>query len=235
VPPMQASSARRITRSAGSSSMAAVASVATVFGLVTSDPASPPDSTEPDSEPRATTTHASYPIGWIHRHPRRLPAADAGWSARAMMSSLSTTARKRPTDVESGWNPAATLPPRRDPHRPCQTRNSGYLRNAERADWFRIATRLALDVTPWKPRRASLAPATSCVSMLKTPNPGVDSRCLERVATLAAEQHAHHSTTEPSWLDCRAREPKLTLPTLLLSPAASTQAPTPPAAFAAAD
>ena len=45
-----------------------------------------------------------------------------------------------PADVGFGWNPAATLPPRLDPHRPCQTRDSWYHRNAERADWFRIAT-----------------------------------------------------------------------------------------------
>lgn len=36
--------------------------------------------------------------------------------------------RKRPVDVGFGWNPVVTLPPRRDPHRPCQTRNSEYLR-----------------------------------------------------------------------------------------------------------
>lgn len=54
---------------------------------------------------------------------------------------LCPAAWKRPVDAESGWNPAATLPPRRDPHRPCQTRDSGYLRNAERADWFRDVTR----------------------------------------------------------------------------------------------
>jgi hypothetical protein len=106
--------------------------------------------------------------------------------------------RKRPADVGSGRNPAATLPSRRDPHRPCQTRDSRYLRNAERADWPCIATRLTPDDAPRKPRRVSPAPATSRVSMLRTSNLGVDSRRAERVATLVAEQHASRSTTEPN-------------------------------------
>jgi hypothetical protein len=79
-----------------------------------------------------------------------------------------------------------------------------------------------------------MAPETSRVSALRTSNPGVDSRCLERVATLVAEQHADRWTTEPSWPDCGPREPKLALSTLLLHPAASTRAPTPPAAHATA-
>jgi hypothetical protein len=137
--------------------------------------------------------------------------------------------------VGSSWNPAATLPPRRDPHRPCQTRDSGYLRNAERADWFRIATRVAPDDAPRRSRRTTLVPATSRVSVLRTSNPGVDSRCLERVATLVAEQHADRSTTEPSGPDRGPREPRLARSTLLLHPAASTRTPTPPAAYATAD
>lgn len=62
-------------------------------------------------------------------------------------------------DVRFGWNPAATLPPRLDPHRPCQTRDSRYHRNAERADWLRIATQTLRAMhhenpegSSWRPR-----------------------------------------------------------------------------------
>jgi hypothetical protein len=72
------------------------AGVATVVRLSASDPASPPDSTQPDYEPPATTTHAPYPIGWIHRHRQRLPAVDASSSAQAMMSSLSIHSPETP-------------------------------------------------------------------------------------------------------------------------------------------
>jgi len=137
--------------------------------------------------------------------------------------------------VGSGWNPAAAFPPRRDPHRPCQTRDSGYLRNAERADWFRIAARLAPDDAPRRSRKISMAPGTSRVSLLRITNLGVDSRCHERVATFVAEQHADRSTTEPSWPDCGPREPRLALSALLHHPAASTRTPTPPVAYATAD
>jgi len=110
---------------------------------------------------------------------------------------LRTTAWKRPTDVGSSRNPAATLPPRRDPYRPYQTRDSGYLRNAERADWSHYATRLAPDETPRKPRRASSAPATSHVSPVGTSNLGVGSRRIAGVATFGADQRANRCTTEP--------------------------------------
>jgi hypothetical protein len=111
---------------------------------------------------------------------------------------LRSAARKRPADAGYSWSSIATLPPRRDPHRPCQTRDSGYLRNATRADWLRNATRFAPGAAPRKPRRASPAPATSHALTLRTSNLGVDSRRSEGVATLVAEQHANHSTTEPS-------------------------------------
>ena len=73
-----------------------------------SDPASPPDSTEPDYAPPATTTHALYPIGWIHRRRQRLPAFDASSSAQAMMPSLSVRSR----NARPMWGPAGTLPQR---------------------------------------------------------------------------------------------------------------------------
>jgi hypothetical protein len=163
-----------------------------------SDPASPPDPTGPDLGTRAMTTSAQYPIGWIHQRRRRLPAVDIGSSAEAMFHHLRSAARKRPADAGCDWSSIATLPPRHDPHRPCQTRDSGYLRNAARADWFRNATRLTPGAAPRRPRRASPAPATSHVSPLRTSNSGVDSRRIEGVATPVAEQHANHSTTEPS-------------------------------------
>jgi hypothetical protein len=110
---------------------------------------------------RRRQTPAQYPIGWIHQHLRRLPVFGAGSSAEAKEPSLLVCSPECPADVGSSWNPAATLPPRLDSHRPCQTRDSRYHRNAEHADWFRIATRFAPDDTPEKPRRASQAPATS--------------------------------------------------------------------------
>jgi hypothetical protein len=141
---------------------------------------------------------AQYPIGWIHRHRQRLPAVGTGSSAEATMPSPSIRSPECPAHARSGWNPAATSPPQRDPHRPCQTRDSRYYRDATHADWSRIATRLAPGDAPWRPRRASLAPAARHVSKLGNPNVGVDSRRSERVATLVAEQHASVPRRRPS-------------------------------------
>jgi len=69
------------------------------------------------------------------------PPSTSAFQRKRCCHHLRPSAWKRPADAGSGWNPAATLPPRRDPHRPSQTRDSGYLRNAERADWSRDATR----------------------------------------------------------------------------------------------
>jgi hypothetical protein len=138
---------------------------------------------------RRRQTPAQYPIGWIHQHLRRLPVFGAGSSAEAKEPSPGFGSPECPADVGSGWNSAATLPPRLDPHRPCQTRDSRYHRNAEHADWSRIATRIASDDAPEKPRRASPAPATPHERPPKTSNIGVDSRRIERVSTPFAEQH----------------------------------------------
>jgi hypothetical protein len=58
-----------------------------------------------------------------------------------------------------------------EPHRPCQTGDSRYHRNAERAEGFRIAIRFALGKTPRNPRRASPAPATPYEKSPKKPTP----------------------------------------------------------------
>jgi hypothetical protein len=134
--------------------------------------------------------------------------------------------------VGSGWNPAATSPPRRDPHRPCQSRDPRYHRNAEHADWFRIATRIASDDAPEKPRRASPAPATPHEITPKTSNVGVDSRRIERVATPVAEQHVtarRRNRAPPGHGSCGSRP---ALSDHQPCSAASTQAPTPTVACA---
>jgi len=112
--------------------------------------------------------------------------------------SLLIRSPESPVDVRSARNPAVTLPPRLDPYRPCQTRDSWYHRNAERADWFRIATSFASGDAPRKPRRTSPAPATSRKTSLRAFDTGVDSRCIERVATLFAEQHVTARRRRPN-------------------------------------
>jgi hypothetical protein len=72
----------------------------------TSDPVSPPDSTDPSYAPRETITHAPYPIGWIHRHRRQLPAVDTGSSARTKMSSFDP----QPENARPMCGSAGTLP-----------------------------------------------------------------------------------------------------------------------------
>ena len=141
---------------------------------------------------------------------------------------------KRPVDVGFGWNPAATLPSRRDPPRPCQTRDSGYLRNE--------ACRLALHRNTVDSRRCTT----------ETPKGLPGARNLTRI--IAEDPTSAWTPGAPSVLphslrnsmlagrrrnrtlpDCGLCEPKLTLPALLLRPAASTQAPTPTVATRIAD
>ena len=173
---MRASRSRRATGSADSSSTPTGAGVATVVRLAASDSASPPDSTAPDYDPPATTTHAQYPIGWIHRHRQRLPAVDASSSAQAMMSSLSI----RSGNARLMWGSAGTLPQRcrhdaipPDPARQETPDTFG----TKRADWPCIATRWTPDDAPRKPRRVSPAPATSRVSLLRIqPRRGLPAR-----------------------------------------------------------
>jgi hypothetical protein len=90
------------------------------------------------------------------------PAVDSRWRRLVSGSEKPSPLIRSPecpADVGFGWNPAATLPPRLDPHRPCQTRDSWYPRNAERADWFRIATHTLRTMhhedpegSPWRPQ-----------------------------------------------------------------------------------
>jgi hypothetical protein len=200
---MQTLRSRRVEGSTSSSTTVASRRCCHRCETTASETAFPVDPTGPGHEARTTTTPTQYPIGWIHRHRRRLPAVSVGSSAEATMPSPSIRSPECPADVRSGWNPAATLPPQRDPHRPCQTRDSRYCRDAKHADWSRITTRLAPGDAPWRPRRASLAPATSHVSMLGNPNGGVDSRRSERVATLVAEQHANVPRRRPSSAESR--------------------------------
>lgn len=187
---MRAPRSRRVEGSAGPSSMARHAGVSTVVN----DPPQRPPLSRPDwPRPRSSgdgDSPAQYPIGWIHRHRQQFPTGGAGSSAEACMPSPLIRSPECPADAGFVESSAATLPPRHDLHRPYQTRDSGYLRSAERAEWSPIAIQFASGKAPWKPRRASRAPATSCVAVLRTSNTGVDSRRTERVATPVAEQHA---------------------------------------------
>lgn len=173
----------------------------------------PPDPTGPSRFAWATTNLRSVPYRLDTPAPTTVARRQRRLVSESDESSLLIHSSECPADVESDRNPAATLPPRFEPHRPCQTGDSRYHRNAVRADWFRIAKQFASGCTPKNPRRASPTPATPHDTSPRTSYISVNSRRIERVSTLAAEQRARplgdEDQTLPSYGSCGSK-PALT-------------------------
>lgn len=210
---MQAPRSRRAAGSTASSSMDGSRRCHHRHAQSTSENVAPPDPTGPSRFPWATTNLRSVPYRLDTPAPPTVTRRRRRLVSGSDESSLLIHSSECPADVESDRNPAATLPPRFEPHRPCQTGDPRYHRYAERADWFHIATQFASGCTPKNPRRASPTPATPYEISLRTSYTSVNSRRIDRVATLAAEQHARplcdDDPTQPSYGSCGSK-PALT-------------------------
>jgi hypothetical protein len=186
--PVRAPKSRRTAGSAGSSSTGRPRRCCHRCGRSASETTSPPGSTGPSREARATTTPAQYPIGWIHRHRQRLPAGGVGLSAEAKSYRLRLAARNarpcgvRPEpcrDVAATARSPPTLPDRR--HQVPSARRTCRLGFASQHESLRTMHPGNPEGSPWRPQPR--------VFPLRTSNTGVDSRRSERVATFVAEQH----------------------------------------------
>jgi hypothetical protein len=195
---VRAPRSRRAAGSASSSSAARSRRCCHHCVRSASELAAPPDPTGPSLEP-STTTNSRFVS---YRLDTPAPPVVAHLWHRLVHGSeeLSPPARspERPADAGSGWNPAATLPPRSIPTDPARQETPGTNGTQSVPIGFASQHQCASGDAPGKPRRASLAPATPRETSLRTSNVGMDSRRIERVTTLAAEQHADRPATKPS-------------------------------------
>jgi len=102
-----------------------------------------------------------------------------------------------PADAGSDRSPAATLPPRLEPHRPCQTGDPAYRRNASMPIGLASQHGFASGVFRGTPKDllGTLDPMRNTPRMFDA---GVDSRRAKRVATLIAEQDVAAWRRRPS-------------------------------------
>lgn len=128
--------------------------------LSTSETTSPPDPTGPNRERCATTNSCSVSYRLDTPAPPTVARLWHRLVSRSEQLSLAIRSSEMPDRCGIRLEPCRDVTATVDPHRPCQTRDSRYHRNAERADWSRTATRFASGDAPEKSRRIPLAPST---------------------------------------------------------------------------
>jgi hypothetical protein len=181
---------------------------------------------------RRRQTPAQYPISWIHQHRRRLPVFGAGSSAEADSHRFASAAR----NARPMWGPAGTLPRRcrhgAFPTDPARQETPGTIGTQSMPIGFASQHGLLPTMHPRNPEGSLWRPQPRTKYRQKTSNIGVSSRRIERVATLAAEQHVtarRRNRALPGHGSCGS---KPALSDHQPRSAASTQAPTPTVACA---
>jgi hypothetical protein len=139
---------------------------------------------------RVRGASASYPIGWIHRHHRRSPAASVGWSANAPRP-LGTRHRENPTRQASVEALRRVSTADRSPPILPDRRLGYYVTRSACRVWHTARFEASPASPPPRSRERSLRrPQPSRAQLPSLAESRRDVRCHQRVATRAAAQHA---------------------------------------------